>query len=194
VAVPRDRERSELASGITSPLTCEPLPLDVLTGTLRKKRDHASRRMAPGTERSGWRTRDVVWLTMKPTAQGTFPVWCAGTGAGVQREPHVRAPARRESDDEPADQWAEPSGRRSRRHAFAVGAARCAENDCTKFGCGIAQSGACTVQIGGEPVRSCLLPASAIGGQPVITIEAIRAAGSALKARWDTRCCRTGFC
>ncbi len=43
----------------------------------------------------------------------------------------------------------------------------------TKFGCGIAQCGACTVHIGGEPVRSCLLPVSAIGSQPVTTIEAV---------------------
>ncbi|HEY1412452.1 MAG TPA: (2Fe-2S)-binding protein [Rhodopila sp.] len=43
----------------------------------------------------------------------------------------------------------------------------------TKFGCGIAQCGACTVHLGGAPTRSCLLPISAVGSQPVITIEAI---------------------
>jgi isoquinoline 1-oxidoreductase alpha subunit len=43
----------------------------------------------------------------------------------------------------------------------------------TKFGCGIAQCGACTVHLAGAPTRSCLLPVGAIGAQPVITIEAI---------------------
>ena len=43
----------------------------------------------------------------------------------------------------------------------------------TKFGCGIAQCGACTVHLAGEPVRSCQLPVSAIGTNEVITIEAI---------------------
>ncbi len=43
----------------------------------------------------------------------------------------------------------------------------------TKFGCGIAQCGACTVHLDGEPVRSCMLPVSAIGSQKVTTIEAV---------------------
>jgi isoquinoline 1-oxidoreductase subunit alpha len=43
----------------------------------------------------------------------------------------------------------------------------------TKFGCGIAQCGACTVHLAGQPVRSCLLPVSAIDGRAITTIEAI---------------------
>ena len=43
----------------------------------------------------------------------------------------------------------------------------------TKFGCGIAQCGACTVHIDGQPIRSCQMPVSAVGDRAVTTIEAI---------------------
>ncbi|NID11306.1 (2Fe-2S)-binding protein [Fibrivirga algicola] len=43
----------------------------------------------------------------------------------------------------------------------------------TKFGCGIAQCGACTVHLDGSPVRSCSLPVSAVAGQKITTIEGI---------------------
>ena len=43
----------------------------------------------------------------------------------------------------------------------------------TKFGCGIAQCGACTVHVDGKPVRSCVMPASAAIGRQVMTIEGI---------------------
>ncbi len=43
----------------------------------------------------------------------------------------------------------------------------------TKYGCGIAQCGACTVHLNGTPVRSCSLPVSAISGQQVTTIEGV---------------------
>ena len=43
----------------------------------------------------------------------------------------------------------------------------------TKFGCGIAQCGACTVHLDGRPVRSCRLPAANVGSREVTTIEAI---------------------
>jgi aerobic-type carbon monoxide dehydrogenase small subunit (CoxS/CutS family) len=45
----------------------------------------------------------------------------------------------------------------------------------TKFGCGIAQCGACTVHLGGEAVRSCVLPVSAVGTKPITTIEGLSA-------------------
>lgn len=43
----------------------------------------------------------------------------------------------------------------------------------TKYGCGIARCGACTVMIGGEAVRSCVKPASTVAGQPITTIEGL---------------------
>ena len=49
----------------------------------------------------------------------------------------------------------------------------------TKYGCGIAQCGACTVHIDGAAVRSCILPVSAIGaGQRIVTIEGLSPDGS----------------
>ena len=48
----------------------------------------------------------------------------------------------------------------------------------TKFGCGIAQCGACTVHVDGEPRRSCVTPVEAVAGKPIITIEGLSADGS----------------
>jgi len=45
----------------------------------------------------------------------------------------------------------------------------------TKFGCGIAQCGACTVHISGQAVRSCVMPVSAVGTNPITTIEGLSA-------------------
>jgi isoquinoline 1-oxidoreductase subunit alpha len=67
----------------------------------------------------------------------------------------------------------------------------------TKFGCGIAQCGACTVQIDGEPVRSCLLPVGSIGGRKVTTIEGIGAtdAGRKIQKAWlDLEVPQCGYC
>jgi aerobic-type carbon monoxide dehydrogenase small subunit (CoxS/CutS family) len=48
----------------------------------------------------------------------------------------------------------------------------------TKFGCGIAQCGACTVQLDGVAVRTCVLPISAVGTRRVTTIEGLSPAGT----------------
>lgn len=53
----------------------------------------------------------------------------------------------------------------------------------TKFGCGIAQCGACTVHIDGKPVRSCVLPVSAVGSAQVTTIEGVGATAAGAKAQ-----------
>ena len=56
----------------------------------------------------------------------------------------------------------------------------------TKFGCGIAQCGACTVHIDGQPVRSCVLPVAAAQGKTITTIEAIGhdRIGQAVQEAW----------
>ena len=48
----------------------------------------------------------------------------------------------------------------------------------TKFGCGIAQCGSCTVHLDGDAVRSCALPVSAVAGKRVVTIEGLSADSS----------------
>jgi aerobic-type carbon monoxide dehydrogenase small subunit (CoxS/CutS family) len=48
----------------------------------------------------------------------------------------------------------------------------------TKFGCGIAQCGACTVHLDGDAIRSCITPVSAVQGKKVTTIEGLSADGS----------------
>jgi isoquinoline 1-oxidoreductase subunit alpha len=56
----------------------------------------------------------------------------------------------------------------------------------TKFGCGMALCGACTVHVAGEPVRSCTTPISAVAGKKITTIEAIGATrvGRAVQEAW----------
>ena len=48
----------------------------------------------------------------------------------------------------------------------------------TKFGCGVAQCGACTVHLDGEPLRSCVTPVSAIGDRKITTIEGLSPEGN----------------
>jgi isoquinoline 1-oxidoreductase alpha subunit len=57
----------------------------------------------------------------------------------------------------------------------------------TKYGCGIAQCGACTVHVDGKAVRSCSIPVSALAGKSITTIENIGATrvGKAVQAAWE---------
>jgi isoquinoline 1-oxidoreductase alpha subunit len=66
----------------------------------------------------------------------------------------------------------------------------------TKYGCGVAQCGACTVFVGGSTVRSCVLPVSKLGNREVVTIEGIDGPqAAAVQDAWRTldvpQC---GFC
>lgn len=56
----------------------------------------------------------------------------------------------------------------------------------TKYGCGIAQCGACTVHLDGNPVRSCSVPVSSVSGQKVVTIEGLSEKGDhPLQLAWE---------
>lgn len=66
----------------------------------------------------------------------------------------------------------------------------------TKFGCGISMCGACTVHVDGEPVRSCVLPVSTVGGKAVTTIEGLSSNRShpIQKAWMDKDVPQCGYC
>ena len=67
----------------------------------------------------------------------------------------------------------------------------------TKFGCGMALCGACTVHVDGAPVRSCLLPVGAVAGRAVTTIEGIGATpeGAKIQKAWlDLEVMQCGYC
>jgi isoquinoline 1-oxidoreductase subunit alpha len=67
----------------------------------------------------------------------------------------------------------------------------------TKFGCGIAQCGACTVHLAGQPVRSCVLPVGAIGERSITTIERVGATvnGTKVQKAWlDMEVIQCGYC
>jgi isoquinoline 1-oxidoreductase alpha subunit len=66
----------------------------------------------------------------------------------------------------------------------------------TKYGCGIAQCGACTVHLDGNAVRSCSIPVSAVNGQKVVTIEGLSEKGDhPLQLAWEeTDVPQCGYC
>jgi isoquinoline 1-oxidoreductase subunit alpha len=67
----------------------------------------------------------------------------------------------------------------------------------TKFGCGIAACGACTVHVGGVATRSCVLPVSLVGDRPIVTIEGISAdsIGRAVQESWVSEdVVQCGYC
>jgi isoquinoline 1-oxidoreductase subunit alpha len=66
----------------------------------------------------------------------------------------------------------------------------------TKFGCGMAQCGACTVHLDGQPIRSCVTPVSAVGNKKVTTIEGLSAdATHPVQRAWEAeQVPQCGYC
>ncbi len=67
----------------------------------------------------------------------------------------------------------------------------------TKFGCGIAQCGACTVHLDGQPIRSCVTPVATAAGKRITTIEGIHTTpeGKAVQEAWkEIEVVQCGYC
>ncbi|MEQ9518426.1 MAG: (2Fe-2S)-binding protein [Parvibaculum sp.] len=68
----------------------------------------------------------------------------------------------------------------------------------TKFGCGVAACGACTVHVNGEAMRTCTLPVDAVAGKEITTIEALNGGGptlTSLQQAWiDHQVPQCGYC
>ena len=66
----------------------------------------------------------------------------------------------------------------------------------TKFGCGIAQCGACTVHLDGQPMRSCVTPVSVASGRRITTVEGVDSpAATAIRAAWrELDVVQCGYC
>ena len=66
----------------------------------------------------------------------------------------------------------------------------------TKYGCGIAQCGACTVHVDGQATRSCVTPVGSVAGKKIVTIEGIGAKGmSRVQKAWlDNEVPQCGYC
>jgi isoquinoline 1-oxidoreductase alpha subunit len=67
----------------------------------------------------------------------------------------------------------------------------------TKFGCGIALCGACTVHVDGQPTRSCVTPVATVAGKKIVTIEAIgrNPVGQRVQAAWrEIDVVQCGYC
>jgi isoquinoline 1-oxidoreductase alpha subunit len=67
----------------------------------------------------------------------------------------------------------------------------------TKFGCGMAQCGACTVHVDGQPTRACITPVSAAVGKKIVTIEDVQndKVGQAVQAAWsEIDVVQCGYC
>jgi isoquinoline 1-oxidoreductase alpha subunit len=64
----------------------------------------------------------------------------------------------------------------------------------TKYGCGVAACGACTVHIDGEPVRACATPLSAVAGKSVTTIEGLGDGHAVVKAWIAEQAPQCGYC
>jgi isoquinoline 1-oxidoreductase alpha subunit len=65
----------------------------------------------------------------------------------------------------------------------------------TKYGCGIAECGACTIHVEGKAVRSCVLPAASINGKSITTIEGLEGEPHPVQQAWiDEQVPQCGYC